>query len=389
MNSGRTVFAQVMDFLPLREFRACVARYGGHGKGQSFSCLDQFLTLAFAQLTARESLRETVTCLNAMAPKLYHMGFRGPIRRSTLADANERRDWRIYADFAQSLIATARPLYASDDLGLDLAHTIYALDATLIELCVSLFPWARYRATVGAIKLHTLLDLRGPIPSVIRVTDGRVYETIMLSELVPEAGSIYIMDRGYVDFSRLYRFTQAGAFFVVRAKKNLRAARVYSHTVDRSTGLHSDQTVRFTGYYSHQDYPVHLRRVRFYDHEHARTFVFLTNAFTLPALTIPALYKRRWQIELFFKWIKQHLRIKAFYGTSENAVHTQIWTAISVYVLVAIVRKRLGSELPLYTILQILSVSLFEKVEINQLLTTFDTSTLANDDANQLPLFTL
>ncbi len=389
MNAGRTVFAQVMDFLPLREFRACVARYDGQGKGQSFSCLDQFLTLAFAQLTGRESLRETVTCLNAMAPKLYHMGFRGSIRRSTLADANERRDWRIYGDFAQSLIATARPLYASDDLGLDLAQTIYALDATLIELCVSLFPWARYVGTVGAIKLHTLLDLRGPIPSVIRITEGRVNENIMLTELVPEAGSIYIMDRGYVDFAQLYRFTEAGAFFVIRAKKNLLAKRIYSHSIDPTTGLRSDHTVRLTGYLSRVGYPIHLRRVRFYDDENGRSLVFLTNAFNLPALTVPALYKRRWQIELFFKWIKQHLRIKAFYGISENAVHTQIWTAISAYVLVAIVRKRLGSELPLYTILQILSVSLFEKVELNQLLTTFDTSELANDDANQLPIFTL
>ena len=389
MHAGRTVFAQVMDFLPLPEFRASVARYGGQPKGQSFSCLDQFLTLAFAQLTARESLRDIVTCLNAMTPKLYHMGFRGAIRRSTLADANEQRDWRIYADLAQSLIATARPLYAADDLGLDLAQTIYALDATLIELCVSLFPWARYRQTVGAIKLHTLLDLRGPIPSVIRVTDGRVHETMMLATLMPEPGAIYIMDRGYVDFARLYRFTEAGAFFVIRAKKNLRVARVYSHPVDRTTGLRSDHTVRLTGHGSHAGYPVHLRRVRFYDAEHARFLVFLTNAFTLPTLTIPALYQRRWQIELFFKWIKQHLRIKAFYGTSENAVKIQIWTAVSTYVLVAIVRKRLQCELPLYTVLQILSVSLFEKVALPQLLTAFDTTTLAEDGANQLPLFDL
>jgi len=389
MNSGRTVFAQVMDFLPLPDFRTCVARYGGHEKGQLFSCLDQFLTLAFAQLTARDSLRDTVTCLNAMAPKLYHMGFRGAIRRSTLADANERRDWRIYADFAQHLIATARPLYAADDLGLDLAQTIYALDATLIELCVSLFPWARYRATVGAIKLHTLLDLRGPIPSVIHVTDGRVHEIMMLDRLVPEPGAIYIMDRGYVDFARLFRLTEAGAFFVTRAKTNLRAARVYSHPVDRTTGLRSDHTVRLAGYYSHAGYPVHLRRVRFYDAERARSFIFLTNAFDLPALTITALYKRRWQIELFFKWIKQHLRIKAFYGTSENAVKTQLWTAISVYVLVAIVRKRLHCALPLYTVLQILSVALFEKVALPQLLTTFDLAQLDGADAIQLPLFDL
>lgn len=389
MNSGRTVFAQVMDFLPLPEFRRCVARYGGQEKGQSFSCLDQFLTLAFAQLTARDSLRDTVTCLNAMAPKLYHMGFRSAIRRSTIADANERRDWRIYADFAQHLIATARPLYATEDLGLDLAHTIYALDATLIELCVSLFPWARYRATVGAIKLHTLLDLRGPIPSVLRVTDGREHEINTLDHLVPEPGAIYIMDRGYVDFTRLFRLTEVGAFFVTRGKKNLRAARVYSHPVDRSTGLRSDHTVRLTGHDSQAGYPRHLRRVRFYDVEQARAFIFLTNAFDLPALTIAALYKRRWQIESFFKWIKQHLHIKAFYGTSENAVKTQVWTAISVYVLVAIVRKRLACALPLYTVLQILSVALFEKVSLPQLLTAFDVSQLDDDHANQLTLFDL
>ena len=389
MNAGRTVFAQVMQSLPLPDFRACVARYGGHERGQSFSCLDQFLTLAFAQLTGRESLRDIVTCLNAMAPKLYHMGFRGAIRRSTLADANERRDWRIYADFAQHLIATARPLYAADDLGLDLTQTIYALDATLIELCVSLFPWARYRATVGAIKLHTLLDLRGPIPSVVWVTDGRVNETRVLDRLVPEAGAIYIMDRGYIDYAQLYRFQEAGAFFVIRAKSNLRAVRVYSRAVDRTAGLRSDQTIRLTGHYSHAGYPVHLRRVRFYDADHTRAFVFLTNAFDLPALTITALYQRRWQIELFFKWIKQHLHIKAFYGTSENAVKTQIWTAISVYVLVAIMRKRLNCPLPLYTVLQILSVSLFEKVELPQLLMKFTLSQSEDEIANQLPLFHL
>lgn len=389
MYSGRMVFSQVMDALPLREFRACVARYDGDHKVRSFSCLDQFLTLAFAQLTFRESLRDICACLQAMSPKLYHMGFRGTIRRSTLADANETRDWRIHADFAQCLIAIARPLHAGDDLGLDLQRTVYALDATLIELCVSLFPWARYRETVGAIKLHTLLDLRGPIPSVIRVTDGRVHENMMLDQIIPEPGAIYIMDRGYVDFARLYRFTEAGAAFVIRAKNNLRAARVYSHAVDRTTGLRSDQTVRLTTFYSHAGYPVHLRRVRFYDAEYARSFIFLTNSFDLPALTITTLYKHRWRIELFFKWIKQHLRIKAFYGTSENAVKTQIWTAISVYVLVAIVRKRLQCNLPLYTVLQILSVSLFEKVALPQLLSTFDPSGLDDTLANQLLLFDL
>jgi len=389
MNSGRTVFAQLMDFLPLREFRACVARYNGHSSGQSFSCLDQFLTLAFAQLTGRESLRDIVTCLSAMTPKLYHMGFRSAIRRSTLADANERRDWRIYADLAQQMIATARPLYATEDLGLDLDATVYALDATLIELCLSVFPWARFRTTVGAVKLHTLLDLRGSIPSVIHITPGRVNEITILDHLVVEPGAIYLMDRGYVDFTRFRRFTEAGAFFVTRAKTNHQLARVYSHLVDRATGVRSDHTVRLTGRRGSANYPMHLRRVRVYDAEQARALTFLTNAFDPPAATIAALYKRRWQIELFFKWIKQHLHIQAFYGTSENAVKTQIWTAISVYVLVAIVRKRLHCELSLYAILQILSVSLFEKVPLLQLLTTFDPTTLDDDGAKQLPLFTL
>jgi len=376
-----------MDFLPLPEFRACVARYDGNHKVQSFSCLDQFLTLAFAQLTYRESLRDIEACLNAMAPKLYHMGFRGAIRRSTLADANERRDWRIHADFAHHLIATARPLYAKEDLGVDLAQTIYALDATLIELCLSLFPWARYRATVGAIRLHTLLDLRGPIPSMVHVTDGRVHELTLFKQLLVEPGAIYVMDRGYTDFARLRELSEAGAWFVIRAKKNLRVARRYSHPIDRSTGLRSDHTVRLTGYYSHAGYPMPLRRVRFYDSQHQRHLVFLTNAFHLPALTIASLYKLRWQVELFFKWIKQHLRIKAFYGTSENAVKTQIWSAISVYVLVAIVRKRLNCTLPLYLFLQVLSVSLFEKVELPQLLTNFDPMELDPDFANQLSFF--
>jgi hypothetical protein len=387
MNAGRTVFAQVMDFLPLRDFRACVARYHGHHKVKSFSCLDQFFALAFAQLTARASLRETVTCLNAMAPKLYHMGFRSAIHRSTLADANELRDWRIFADFAQHMIALARPLYAADDLGLDLAATVYALDATLIELCLSLFPWARYRATVGAIRLHTLLDLRGPIPTVVHITDGRGHELHLLDQLLIDPGAIYIMDRGYMDFARLQRLDDAGAFFVVRAKNNLRVARVYSHPIDRTTGLRSDQTVCFTGHDSHARYPQQLRRVRFYDAAQARRFTFLTNAFALPALTITALYKQRWQIELFFKWIKQHLRLQAFYGTSANAVKTQVWTAISVYVLVAIIRRRLQSSLPLHMILQILSVSLFEKVELAPLLTDANSRFLDPAPANQLLLF--
>jgi hypothetical protein len=389
MNSGRTVFAQVMDFLPLRDFRACVARYHGQTKGQSYSCLDQYLTLAFAQLTARESLRDIVTCLNAMTPKLYHMGFRSVIRRSTLADANEQRDWRIYADLAQHLIATARPLYATDTLGLDLDATVYALDATLIDLCLSVFPWARFRHGRGAVKLHTLLDLRGAIPTVIHITPGHVHEVTILDTLCLEPGAIYIMDRGYIDFTRFCHIAEAGAFFVTRAKTNTQLARVYSHPVVPRTGVRSDHTVRLTGRRGGAHYPLHLRRIRFDDPDQARTLTFLTNAFAPPALTIAALYKRRWHIELFFKWIKQHLHIKAFYGTSENAVKTQIWTAISVYVLVAIIRKRLRCELSLYTVLQILSVSLFEKVSLPQLLTTFDTRALDELAANQLPLFEL
>jgi Transposase DDE domain/Domain of unknown function (DUF4372) len=389
MNAGRTVFAQVMEFLPLREFRACVARYEGRTKGQSFSCLDQFLTLAFAQLTGRDSLRDIVTCLNAMTPKLYHMGFRGAIRRSTLADANEQRDWRIYADFAQAMITTARPLYATEALGVDLDATVYALDATLIELCLSVFPWARFRSTIGAVKLHTLLDLRGAIPTVVHITPGRVHETTLLDTLPIEPGAIYIMDRGYLDFTRFRRVSEAGAFFVTRPRTDTQMARVYSQPVDHQTSVRSDHTVRLTGRKGGAYYPMHLRRVRVYDADQRRTLTFLTNAFAPPAVTIAALYKRRWQIELFFKWIKQHLHITAFYGTSENAVKTQIWTAISVYVLVAIIRKRLHCELSLYTVLQILSVSLFEKVSLPQLLTAFDPGTLDEPVANQLPLFDL
>ena len=389
MHTGRTVFAQLMDFLPLRDFRACVARYDGDYKVRSFSCLDQFLTLAFAQLTHRESLRDIETSLRAMEPKLYHMGFRGAIARSTLAEANEARDWRIYADFAHGLIATARPLYAADDLGVELTQTVYALDATTIDLCLSLFPWATFRRYKGAIKLHTLLDLRGSIPSVVEITPGSVHELNILDHLIIEPGAIYVMDRGYLDFTRLYALAQAGAFFVLRSRERLQHARVYSHAAERTTGLRSDQTIRLTGPRTRHAYPGHLRRVRFHDAEQERTFTFLTNHTALPALTITELYKLRWQVELFFKWIKQHLRIKAFYGTSENAVKTQVWTAITVYVLVAIVKKRLAIALPLYTILQILSVTLFEKVSLPQLLTNFDPG---NDTAaipNQLSLFEL
>ena len=389
MHVGRTVFAQLMDFLPLPAFRACVATYRGEYKVRSFSCLDQFLTLAFAQLTHRESLRDIETSLRAMQPKLYHAGFRSAIARSTLAEANEHRDWRIYADFAHVLIAMARPLYADDDLGLELTQTVYALDATTIDLCLSLFPWARVDRTRGAIQLHTLLDLRGSIPSVIAITPGMVSELTMLDALAIEPGAIYVMDRGYADFTRLAVLAQAGAFFVLRSRKNLRHARIYSHLVDRTTGLRSDQTIRLTGRDTRHAYRGHLRRVRFVDPMQSRPFTFLTNHATLPALTVAALYKRRWQVELFFKWIKQHLRIKAFYGTSENAVKTQVWTAITVYVLVAIVKKRLALSLPLSTLLQILSVALFEKTPLAQLLTNTDSGFHGTGNPNQLPLFDL
>jgi DDE family transposase/uncharacterized protein DUF4372 len=389
MHVGRTVFAQLMDFLPLPAFRASVATYRGEYKVRSFSCLDQFLTLAFAQLTHRESLRDIETSLRAMQPKLYHAGFRSAIARSTLAEANERRDWRIYADFAHALIAIARPLYGDDDLGLELTQTVYALDATTIDLCLSLFPWARVDRTRGAIQLHTLLDLRGSIPSVIEITPGMVSELTVLDTLAIEPGAIYVMDRGYVDFARLYTLAQAGAFFVLRSRRRMRHARVYSHPVDRATGLRSDQTIRLTGRWTRQAYPAHLRRVRFVDATQPHAFTFLTNHGSLPALTIAALYKLRWQVELFFKWVKQHLRIKAFYGTSENAVKTQVWTAITVYVLVAIVKKRLDLPLPLYTILQILSVALFEKTPLVQLLTNAASRISGSDDVNQLPLFDL
>ena len=389
MHTGRTVFAQLMDFLPLRDFRTCVARYRGDYKVRSFSCLDQFLTLGFAQLTYRESLRDIETALRAMQPKLYHMGFRGAIARTTLAEANESRDWRLYADFAHTLIATARRLYASEDLGLELTQTVYALDATTIDLCLSLFPWATFRRHKGAIKLHTLLDLRGSIPSVVTITPGIASDLRTLDTLVLEPGAIYVMDRGYIDFTRLYAFAESGAFFVVRSRERLQHARIASHTVDRATGLRCDQTIRLTGPRTQYAYPAPLRRVRFRDTGHGRTFTYLTNLVALPALTIATLYKLRWQVELFFKWIKQHLRIKAFYGTSENAVKTQVWTAMTVYVLVAIVKKRLGLTLPLYAMLQILSVTLFEKVPLPQLLTHFDQANAEPDTGNQLTFFDL
>ena len=359
MNTGRPIFAQVMDFLPRRQFQKCVERYHGNYKVKSFSCFDQFLCMAFAQLTYRESLRDIEACLRSMHSKMYHMGFRSAIARNTLAHANETRDWRIYADFAQILIHTARKLYAGEDFGVELDETVYALDSTTIDLCLSLFPWARFRQSKGAVKLHTLLDLRGPIPSFIYITDGLVHDVNILDSIIPEPGALYIMDRAYLDFSRLYTVHQCLGFFLTRAKKRFRSRRLTSRPIDKSTGLRCDQTVMLTGFYSLKEYPEKLRRICFYDAVTDTRFVFLTNNFTLPALTITQLYKCRWQVEIFFKWIKQHLRIKNFYGTSPNAVKTQIWIAISVYVLIAILKKRLNVNLNLYTILQILSVTLF------------------------------
>jgi hypothetical protein len=371
-----TVFSQVMEFLPQPVFRRCIERYRGNHKVQRFSCSDQLLCMAFAQLTYRESLRDIETCLRTMQTKLYHMGIRGRIARSTLADANENRDWRIYADFAQALIGIARPLYLGDGFGVDLDATAYALDSTTIDLCLSLFPWARFRRTKAAVKLHTLLNLRGSIPEFIHISDGKLHDVNMLDILVAQPGAFYIMDRGYVDFSRLYALKQASAFFVTRAKRRMQCKRRYSRVVDKLTGLRCDQTIVLTGTNTSDDYPEPLRRIRYVDLETKKSFVFLTNEFTLPALIIAQLYKARWRVELFFKWIKQHLRIKAFYGTSENAVKTQVWIAMSVYVLVAIMKKRLGLSQSLYTILQILSVTLFEKRPILQVFSehqdTFD-----------------
>ena len=364
MNQGRTVFTQLIAFLPDREFRRCVARYDGDAGTREFSCWDQYLTMAFAQLTYRESLRDIEACLRAMGPKLYHMGFQGKVARSTLADANESRDWRIFADFAQILIRIARPLYATDPMGVDLDQSLYALDSTTIDLCLSLFPWAKFRRHKAAVKMHTVLDLHGNIPTFIRITDGKVHDVNILDEILPEPAAFYVMDRGYVDFKRLYVFTLSAAFFVVRTKSNILLQRRYSHPVDKTTGVRSDHTVILTAIDSAKAYPEQLRRVSYLDVKTRKRFKFLTNNFTLPALTIALIYKSRWQVELFFKWIKQHLRLKAFYGTSENAVKTQIWIAVSVYVLVAIVRKRLGLEVSLYPILQILSLTLFEKTPI-------------------------
>ena len=389
MNQGRTVFSQLLGFLPDREFRRCVARYGGDARPRGFSCWDQYLSMAFAQLTYREGLRDIEACLRSLGGKLYHMGFHSRVARSTLADANDRHDWRIYADFAQVLIRVARPLYASDPIGPDLDHSLYALDSTTIDLCLSLFPWARFRKNKAAVKMHTLLDLHGNIPTFISITDGKVHDVNVLDEISPEAGAFYVMDRGYLDFERLYGFTASGAFFVLRTKSNVILQRRYSRAVDKTTGVRSDHTVILTAINSAQVYPDSLRRVSYLDVETRRRFKFLTNNFALPALTIAQIYKARWQVELFFKWIKQHLRIKAFYGISENAVKTQIWIAVSVYVLVAIVRKRLGLDASLYQILQILSVTLFEKTPILQALQPADSEELLPDLHNQLNLFSL
>jgi hypothetical protein len=387
MNTGKTLFAQLMDFLPWTTFTRIVERHGGDRYVKSLTCADQFRVMAFAQLTYRESLRDIEVCLSAQVAKLYHMGFRQEIKRSTLADANEARDWRIHAEFAQRLIVQARKLYLGDRFGIELENTAYALDSTTIDLCLSLFPWALFRTTKSAVKMHTLLDLRGNIPSFIHISDGKLGDVNVLDILVLEPGAIYVMDRGYLDFARLYTLHQAQAFFVTRAKSNTKFQRVYSAAVDRSTGIICDQTIALTGVTSRKDYPEHLRRIRFKDPETGKTLVFLTNNFALPAATICALYKHRWQVELFFKWIKQHLRIKKFYGTSENAVKSQIWIAVSVYVLVAIVKKRLNLDASLYTLLQILSVTLFEKMPLQQAFPGSDYKMLDGVPCNQLNLF--
>ncbi len=387
MHSGKLVFAQVTSHLPLSTFRRCVTAYGGEHKVKSFSCLEQFLCLAFAQLTYRESLRDIEACLRAQSDKLYHMGIRSRISRSTLADANEVRDWRIYAAFAQRLIAMARKLYLDEPFGVNLNETVYALDATTIDLCLSVFPWAPFRATKAAVKLHTLLDLRGNIPAFIHISDGKMHDVNVLDQLLPEAGAFYVMDRGYLDFERLFRLHTAGSFFVTRGKSNLKAQRRYSRPVDRRTGLICDQTVVLTGFYSSQNFETPLRRIRFNDPKTDKRLVFLTNNFRLPALTITELYRCRWQVELFFKWIKQHLRIKQFYGTTENAVKTQIWTAVATYVLVAIVKKRLKIQASLYEMLQILSLTMFEQTPLDTLFSQIRVGQNNAESPNQLNLF--
>ncbi len=387
MNTSPTVFSQIMNHLPLHDFRKCVRKYRGDYKIKNFSCLDQFLSLAFAQLTYRESLRDIEVCLRSQKSKLYHMGIRSQISRNTLANANNQRDWRLYADFAQVLIHIARDLYQGDDFGVELNQTVYALDSTTIDLCLAVFPWAHFRKTKAAIKLHTLLDLRGAIPTFISITDGKVADVNILDQIIPEVGAFYIMDRGYLDFFRLHQIHLDQAFFVTRAKSNMSFKRIYSHVIDKNSGLLCDQTIEMSNFYAKKDYPDKLRCIKFFDSITKKRLVFLTNNFSLPALTIAQLYKSRWQVELFFKWIKQHLRIKKFYGTSENAVKTQVWTAISVYVLVAILKKRLKLGHSLYTILQILSVNVFDKTPILQLFVGDDYKLSESDTANQLNLF--
>ena len=387
MYTGQLIFSQVTDHLPMHTFRRCVQRYQGERYVKRFRCFDQYLSMAFAQLTYRESLRDIEACLRAHQSKLYHMGIRSRVVRSTLSDANEQRDWRIYADFAQALIRIARPLYAEEDLGLELDNTVYALDASTIDLCLSVFPWALFRSTKSAVKLHTLLDLRGNIPTFIHVSDGKLHDVNVLDILLPEAGAFYIMDRGYVDFERLFTLHMAGAFFVIRAKSNTQYQRRYSRPVDKSTGVKCDQTIVLTGVNTATDYPQPLRRIKYHDENTGKTFNFLTNNFSIPAQTVADLYRYRWQVELFFKWIKQHLRIKSFFGTSENAVKTQLWIAISVYVLIAIIKKRLNLSTDLYTILQILSLTLFEKDPLEQMLANCDYKTESYDMDNQLNLF--
>ena len=387
MNAGKTIFTQIMEFLPQYEFQKCVERYQGSYKIISFSCWDQFLCMSFAQLTYRESLRDIQACLRGNQQKLYHMGFRGKVSRNTLAHANQVRDWRIYADFAHVLIGQARILYANEDFGVELKQTVYAFDATTIDLCLALFPWAQFRQRKGAIKLHTLMDLRGSIPTVIFVTQGKVHEVNLLDDLLVEPGAIYIFDRGYLDFVRLHKIHRAGAFFIIRAKSNFRFRRLYSQKADKAKGVQADQVIELHGFYARKDYSDRLRRIRYYDAEKKKRLIFLTNHFTLPALTIAELFRCRWKIELFFKWINQHLRFNAFYGTSENAVKTQIWISIIVYVLVAIVKKKLNLAPSLYTMLQILSVSIFEKTPLLQLLSQIKLDEKDDEFSNQLELF--
>lgn len=387
MYTGRLIFSQITDHLPMHLFRQCVDRYRGNYKIKSFSCLDQYLCMFFAQLTYRESLRDIETCLKAQRNKLYHMGIRSQIARNTLANANKTRDWRIYADFAQLLIIEAQELYSNEQFAVDLTQSAYALDSTTIDLSLSLFPWACFRKTKGAVKLHTLLDLRGNIPTFIHISDGKLHDVNILDQLIPEPGSFYIMDRGYLDFARLYRIEQWSAFFVIRAKSNFKYQRIYSHQIDKNSGIKCDQSIKLTGFYSSQKYPIRLRRIKYLDPVTGKKLVFLTNNFSLPAPTIAELFRCRWQIEIFFKWVKQHLRIKSFFGTTENAVKTQIWIAISVYVLVAIIKKRLKINVSLYTILQVLSLTVFEKMSLLQIFTENDYKNISNYHAKQLNLF--